>query len=316
MTLDPQTQAVLDAYAKMNLTPPDQLSVADARAQFMRGRAAFLPAPEPVASVVDTAVPGPGAGLRVRLYRPAGVSPEELLPALLFFHGGGWVFGNLDSHDPLCRSLCNGAQCAVLSVDYRLAPESRFPAAVDDAIAALRHVSRRGRDLGIDTTRIAAAGDSAGGTLVAVAALHARDNDGPRMKLQVLLYPVTDLALTSPSYRTLGQGYLLTYERMLYFRERYLRGADDIADWRASPLQAQDLSNLPPALIITASHDPLVDEGKAYADRLAASGVPVTYRCYPGVVHGFMTMTGAIDAGKAAVAETAAAVKHAFSKDG
>jgi acetyl esterase len=312
LKLDPQTQAVLDALAAMNLQAPDRLPVAEARAQFMQSRARYVAAPERVESVHDVSIPGPAGSLAVRSYRPAGSSPGQRLPAFVFFHGGGWVFGNLDSHDSLCRSLCNAARCAVLAVDYRLAPEHRFPAAVDDTLAALRHVAQHGEQLGIDASRLAAGGDSAGGNLVAVAALAFRDQGGPRLALQVLLYPVTDLSLESPSYATLGQGYMLTLDRMRFFRGQYLSTPEDVLDWRASPLQAKDLSGLPPALIVTASHDPLVDEGKAYADKLAAAGVEVIYRCYPGVVHGFMTMAGAVDTGRTAIRDTAAMLGQAL----
>jgi acetyl esterase len=312
MELDAQTQAVLAALAAMNLQPPEQLPVEEARAQFMRSRAQYLAAPEPVASAREISIPGPAGAIPARAYRPAGSSPGDALPAFVFFHGGGWVFGNLDSHDALCRSLCNAARCAVVAVDYRLAPEHRFPAAVDDTLASLQHVAQHGGSLGIDPSRLAAGGDSAGGNLVAVAALAFRDQGGPRLALQVLLYPVTDLSLESPSYATLGQGYMLTLDRMRYFRNQYLNGPADVADWRASPLRAADVSRLPPALIVTASHDPLVDEAKAYGERLAAAGVEVTYRRYPGVVHGFMTMAGAVDTGRRAIAETASAIGAAL----
>jgi acetyl esterase len=313
MNLHPQAQAVLDALAAMKLPPPDTIPVALAREQFTRARASFLAAPEDVAACVDRTLPGPAGAIPVRIYRPRGSAPQAQLPALVYFHGGGWVFGNLDSHDALCRALANRAQCAVVAVDYRLAPENKFPAAVDDAFAVLRQVAGRGAALGIDGARLAAAGDSAGGTLVAVSTIEFRDRGGPRLALQVLLYPATDLAMTAPSYTTLGQGYMLTRERMVFFRNAYLRDANDIGDWRASPLKAADLSRLPPALIITASHDPLVDEGKAYADRLAAAGVPATYRCYEGMIHGFLTMSGAIDAGRAGIDEIAAALRAAFA---
>ena len=311
--LHPQTQAMVDAMARMNLVPPDALTVEQAREQFRRARAPFVAAPETVGAIVNTTIPGPGGKLPLRIYRPVGSRPEEALPALVYFHGGGWVFGDLDSHDPLCRELCNLAGCAVVAVDYRLAPEHKFPAAVDDALAAIRHVGQHARDLGIDGTRLAAGGDSAGGNLVAVAALTLRGQSGPPLKLQVLIYPVTDLAMDTPSYTSIANGFTLTRERMRYFRSAYLRGPEDIADWRASPLRAQDLSGLPPALVIGAAHDPLVDEGKAYADRVAAAGTPVTYTCYEGMVHGFLSVAGAIDPAHAAIAEAAAGLRRAFS---
>lgn len=312
MSLHPQAQAVLDAFARMQLAPPHTLPVAKARALFHRSRAPFLAQPEDVASCVDLALPSAAGDIPVRVYRPKGSSIQEPLPALVYFHGGGWVFGNLDSHDPLCRALCNRAGCAVVAVDFRLAPENKFPAAVEDALAAIRHVASRGSELGIDGARVAAGGDSAGGNLATVAAIEFREQGGPRLALQVLLYPVIDFTLDAPSYDRLGQGYLLTYERMQFFRSAYLRDARDIEDWRASPIKAKNLSNLPAALIITASHDPLVDEGKAYADRLAASGVAVSYRCYDGMIHGFLTMAGAIDAGQAGIDEIGGALKRAF----
>jgi len=313
MNLHPQAQAVIDTLAAMKLPSPDTIPVALAREQFMRARASFLPAPEEVASCIDRTLPGPAGAIPVRIYRPRGSNAEAKLPALIYFHGGGWVFGNLDSHDPLCRALANRGQCAVVAADYRLAPENKFPAAVDDALAVLRHIASQGGALGIDGTRLAAAGDSAGGTLVAVAALDFRDRGGPRLVLQVLLYPATDMAMTAPSYTRLGQGYMLTKERMLFFRNAYLRNAQDIGDWRASPLKATDLSRLPPALVITASHDPLVDEGKAYANRLSAAGVPATYRCYDGMIHGFFTMAGALDTAKAGIDEVGAALRKALA---
>jgi acetyl esterase len=311
--LHPQTQAVVDALACMGLVPPHLLTVEQARAQFMRSRAQFLAPVQAVGAVVDRVIPGPASELPVRIYRPLGSRADALLPALVYFHGGGWVFGNLDSHDSLCRELCNLSGCAVVSVDYRLAPEHRFPAAVDDTLAAIRHLARDGRSLGIDGARLAAGGDSAGGTLAAVAALVFRDQGGPRLALQLLIYPVTDLAMDTPSYTAIANGFTLTRERMIYFRDAYLRGPEDVADWRASPLKARDLSGLPAALVVTAAHDPLVDEGRRYADRLKASGVAVTYSCYEGTVHGFLTLAGAIDDGRAAIAQAATAVKAALT---
>ena len=311
--LHPQAQAMVDAMARMTLVPLDRLTVEQAREQFSRTRAPFLAPAQEVGAVIGAAIPGPGGMLQIRTYRPLGSRHGEPLPAMVYFHGGGWVFGDLDSHDPLCRELCNLAGCAVISVDYRRAPEHRFPAAVEDAIAAIGHVAQHAADLGIDATRLAAGGDSAGGNLTAVAALTLRDEGGPQLRLQVLVYPVTDFAMDAPSYARIANGFTLTAERMRYFRESYLRGPKDVDDWRASPLKARDLSRLPPALVIAAAHDPLVDEGKAYADRLAAAGVPVTYTCYEGVVHGFVSMAGAMDAGHTAIAEAAAALKRAFS---
>lgn len=309
--LHPQVQAVVEAMAKMNLTPPQDLPVAQAREQFMRSRTAFVAPAQAVAAVADRTLPGPAGPIPIRVYRPLGSRPETALPALVFFHGGGWVFGNLDSHDALCRELCNLAACAVVAIDFRLAPEHKFPAAVDDTLAAIRWVAEHGAQIGVDGTRLAAGGDSAGGTLTAVAAIAFRDKGGPRLRLQALIYPVTDFTMDAPSY-TRVKGYTLTPERMRFFQGAYLRGPEDIGDWRASPLKAASLAGLPPALVITAEHDPLVDEGKAYADRLVEAGVPVTYTCYEGMVHGFVTFAGAVDAGHTAIAQVAQALKQAF----
>jgi acetyl esterase len=311
--LHPQTQGLVDAMARMNLIPPDKLSVEQAREQFRQSRVPFVAPAEAVDSAKDATLPGPGGGLRIRMYRPLGSRSDELLPGLVYFHGGGWVFGDLDSHDPLCRELCNLARCAVVAVDYRLAPENRFPAAVEDAISAIRYVAQHAIALGIDGARLAAGGDSAGGNLAAVAALTFRDQGGPELKLQLLIYPVTDFSMEAPSYTRIANGFTFSKERMSYFRGLYLRGPEDAANWRASPLKVKDLSRLPPALLIAAGHDPLVDEGKAYADRLEAAGVPVTYTCYDGMVHGFVSMAGAIDAGHTAIAEAAAVLKRVFS---
>jgi acetyl esterase len=314
--LHPQVQAVMDRLASMNLVPPHTIPVDQARAQFQRTRAVYLAPAQPVASVTDHKIPGPAGQIPIRVYRPVGSKPGALLPALVYFHGGGWVFGDLDSHDSLCRELCNLAGCAVVAVAYRVAPENKFPAAVEDAIAAIRNVATGGKQLGIDGARLAAGGDSAGGTLTAAAAIAFRDQGDPPLRLQVLIYPVTDMALDSPSYARIATGYTLPRERMLFFREAYLRGPEDIGDWRASPLKARDLSNLPRALIITAAQDPLVDEAKAYADRLETAGVPVTYTCYEGMVHGFLSMAGAVEAGHTGIAEIAAALKAAFAGAG
>ena len=310
--LHPQVQAMVDAMARMNIVPPESLTVAQAREQFRLVRAPFVAAAQEVGAVTNQTIPGPAGDIPIRTYRPLGSRPEDKLPVLVYFHGGGWVFGDLNSHDPMCRELCNLAGCAVIAVDYRLAPEHKFPAALEDAIAAVRQVAHLAEDFAIDRTKIAIGGDSAGANLAAVAALTFRDQGGPQLKLQLLIYPVTDLAMDTSSYTQIANGFTLTRERMRYFRDAYLRDPDDVADWRASPLRAPDLSNLPSGLIIGAAYDPLVDEGKAYADRLALTGVPVSYSCYEGMVHGFLSMAGAIDVAHAAIAEAAVALKRAF----
>jgi len=303
---------VLDRIARANLPPYRALGADGARTLYRETRGALAAPPPEVARVANLRAPGPAGDIPVRLYRPLGAAAADRLPALVYFHGGGWTIGDLDTHDVVCRTLADLAPCAVVSVDYRLAPEHKFPAAVDDAIAATRWVARAGSELGIDGGRIAVGGDSAGGNLAAVAALLARDEGGPRLALQTLIYPATDMAADTASHLRYAEGHLLTREAILWFRANYLRDAADEADWRASPLKAADLSRLPPAYVITAGFDPLVDEGRAYADRLAAAGVPVTYECFEGMVHGFVTMGGAIAAARHALGRCAQGLRRAF----
>jgi acetyl esterase len=234
---------------------------------------------------------------------------------LVYFHGGGWTFGDLDTHDVVCRELANLARSALASVDYRLAPEHKFPAAVEDAVAATRWVAREATALALDPRRIAVGGDSAGGNLAAVVALVARDEGGPSLVMQVLIYPATDMAADTPSHAEFADGYVLTREAILWSRANYLRSPDDVADWRASPLRARDHTRLPPASIVTCGFDPLRDEGRAYADRLQAAGVPVTYECFEGMVHGFVTMGGAIAAAHHALYRCAQALRQAFARE-
>lgn len=273
------------------------------RAAYSRSRRALA---APVASRIgigEEVFAGPGGPLAVRTYRAAyGWQP---LPALLFFHGGGWTVGDLDSHDGLCRQLAVATGHLVLSVDYRLSPEHRFPAALDDAWAALDWVVAHAGRLGVDPLAIAVAGDSAGGNLAAVLALLARDRGGPRLKAQVLIYPCLDLAADTPSHRLRADGYLLTRSLYLGYVANYLGSATSPADWRVSPLRAPELVGLPPAVMVSAAFDPLLDEGRAFAGRLAAAGVPVFHRVFPGMVHGFALMGGRLAAANEAVAEIA-----------
>jgi acetyl esterase len=250
----------------------------------------------------------------VRGYRPKGAGKDEVLPALVYFHGGGWVIGDLDTHDVVCRTLCSAARCAVFSVEYRKAPEAPFPAAVDDCFAALSFVFSNSNSLRINARQIAVGGDSAGGNLATVAALLARDAGGPALSYQLLIYPGTDQRMGHPSIERNGDGYLLTKKSMLYFRGHYLPREADWQDWRASPLLAKSLANLPPAYVMTAGYDPLVDEGKAYADRLAKEGVPTVYRNYADMVHGFITMGRLLDTANAALADCAAELRKAWKR--
>ena len=241
MPVDPQIQQVIDALAASEIAPIQALTPEAGRAQYEWMVKARGIAPAPVAAVEDRTIPGPAGELPVRIYRPE--RNAGALPALVYFHGGGHVIGNLDTHDAVARNLCNGAGCVVVSVDYRLAPEHKFPAAAEDAFAAVQWCATPGADIGIDPERIAIGGDSAGGNLAAVAALMARDAGGPSIRLQVLVYPVTDYSCDTESYRTYAVGYgMLEAQSMRWFRDHYLRGEADRLDWRAAPLRAADLS--------------------------------------------------------------------------
>lgn len=313
MTLDPQAKALLDLVVQAGRPAYHTLAPAEARRLYRETRQSLEPPRPEVAAVLDRTIPGPDGAIPVRIYRPLGADAIEALPVLVFYHGGGWVIGDLDTHDTVCRMLANQAGCAVMSVDYRMGPEHKFPAAIDDAVTAMRWAARDGRAAGFDTGRIAVGGDSAGGNLAAVAALTARDAGGPKLAFQLLVYPATDLAADAPSHQAFADGYLLTRANIHWFMGHYLRSPADAADWRASPIRAATLRGLPPALVITAGFDPLRDEGKAYADRLRADGVSVEYKLYPGQIHGFFGMGGRIDAALDAVALAARALKQAFS---
>jgi acetyl esterase len=293
MSLHPQVVQLLERVAKSPLPLLHEVPAHVARRIYRDTRAALAPGAPEVAEVRLLIAPGPVA---LRYYRPQGARADEQLPALVYFHGGGWVIGDLDTHDVLCRQLANGARCAVYSVDYRMGPEHPFPAAVEDCVAATQFVAAR-------HALIAVGGDSAGGNLAAVVALHARDHGGPPIAYQLLVYPATDQRLQHPSIRRNGEGYLLTKKGMDYFQAQYLPRKEDLVDWRASPLLAKSLAGLPPAYVITAGYDPLLDEGRAYAERMAREGVEVAYREYSDMVHGFILFGGVLDTANAAVAE-------------
>ena len=309
MPLDPQAQRVIDGMAALNLKPVEESTPAEARESIRTRTAALGPFPD-VAAVVDHRVPVSGGQIIVRAYSPGGPGPH---PALVYYHGGGWVIGDLYSHDGLCRSITNAARCAVLSVDYRLAPESKYPVAVEDSYAALLWIVANAERLGIDRRRIAVGGDSAGGNLATVMALVARDRKGPRLALQVLIYPVTDHDLDTRSYLENATGYVLTREGMRWFWNHYLAREAQGREPYASPLRASSLAGLPPALIITAEYDPLCDEGETYAARLRDAGVPVTLTRYPGMFHGFVRMTNILDKARTALDEIASSVQKAFA---
>ena len=311
MALDPQVQEVINLVIKSGRPAYHTLSPKDARQLFRETRPASTPTPPEIGAVKNLTADGPGGPIPLRVYRPAGLASGASLPALVYFHGGGWVIGDLDTHDVQCRQVTAEAGITVVAVDYRLAPEHKFPAAVDDAWAATRWVVSHASELGVDGRRIAVAGDSAGGNLAAVVALLARDAaDGPAIALQVLVYPVTDLSSESKSYNDFAEGYMLTRDSMRWFKNHYLKSAGDAEDWRASPIRAKSLAGLPPALVVTAGFDPLRDEGAAYAARLTEAGVRVDYVCYGGMIHGFVPMGRLIDTGNRAISHVAASLRQ------
>lgn len=290
MTLHPGAQAVLDLIAEAGRPSFEEMTVPECREAYVNSRKALQPDPIDIAEVRNLSMLGPAGEIPLRLYRSRPLQPGEQQPVIVYFHGGGWVIGDLNSHDTVCRELAARSGATLISVDYRLAPEHVFPAAAEDAIAATRWVAGNAAELGVDAGRIAVAGDSAGGNLAAVAAIAARDAGGPNIAFQALLYPVTDFDLTRPSYAENGTRPPVKTTTMAWFRDLYLRNAEDQKDWRAAPIHAASLEGLAPAFIMTAGYDPLRDEGAAYADALKAAGNACTYRCYTGQIHGFLNM--------------------------
>jgi acetyl esterase len=309
MALHPQARAVLDQMEGTGNKPINESSVDEAR-QGAAALAAMQGAPEPVARVEDRTLPGMDGGIPARIYVPAGKSP---LPVLVYFHGGGWVIGDIESSDGFCRALANATACIVVSVDYRLAPEHPFPAAADDAYCATLWAATNAAGFGGDPSRIAVCGDSAGGNLAAVVAQIARDRGRPAIRFQLLIYPVTDAACATPSYSENSEGYFLTKVAMQWFWNHYVQNEVDRSHPYASPLRAGSFAGLPEALVITAEYDPLRDEGEQYAERMRAAGTPVQLIRYDGMIHGFFTMGGLIDQGRAAVQQAATALRAAFN---
>src|SRR5438874_2203702 len=304
--LDPQVAAMRErrmAAATPQLSP---LTLAAPRAADLADIRAAAGTGEPVHSVTEHQIPGP---LTLRIYRPEGDRPQ---PALVYFFGGGWTLGAIDTADAIARSLANAVPCTVVVPGYRLAPEHRFPAAVEDCHAATRWVAEHAAQIGVDPSRLAVGGDSAGGNLAAAVTLLCRDGGGPALAAQLLVYPNTLHGADTPSMRDKADPLLFNHHSVDWYWTHYLADPADGADPLASPLRAPDLSGLPPALVITAEYDPLRDEGEAYARRLAESGIDVELTCYPGMVHGFFTMTGAVDAARTAVEQAAAGLRRWF----
>jgi acetyl esterase len=284
---------------------------AEARAQMEATAQSRKAEPLPVARVEERDIPGPAGPIRVRLYWPNVAGP---VPAIGYYHGGGHVIGSLDTHDLIARNLCAGAAALVASVDYRMGPEHRFPAAVEDSFAALQWLAANAPSLGADPGRLGVHGDSAGANLAAVVALMARDAGGPELRLQSLVYPVADYTLSSPSYGTFAEGYgLLTRAAMVWFQQHYLRSPEDAEDWRASPIKAASLAGVAAAIIVTAECDVLHDDGERYAEALRRVGVAVEYREYKGMIHGFFGMVPIIDDAMVAQRDVAAAFRRAFA---
>jgi acetyl esterase len=306
MPLDPQVKAILDQMA--SLPRFEELSVADARKQTIERTAAGKLPTLSVAAVVNRTIAGPGGDLPVRIYTPNGSGP---FPLMVFFHGSGFVVCNLDTHDGTCRNLCSAAGCVVVSVDYRLAPENKFPAGVEDCYEATKWAAAHARELNADGSRIVIAGDSAGGNLVAVVALMIRDQGGPALRGQLMIYPVTDYYKPGhPSYVDNAEGYGLTAAGMRWFWGHYLNHEAEADNAYVSPLRAANLRGLPAALIITAEYDVLRDEGERYGKRLAEAGVPTKVTRYDGMHHGFFQMYGLVDTAKKALEEAAAWLKQ------
>ena len=300
--LHPQARALMDLMAERGVPPTHTLAPAEARAIYRERRTFTQPEPQEVAEARDLKASGPHGEIPLRLYRPLSSTATTVLPVLVYYHGGGWVIGDLDTHDTLCRALANASGCAVVAVDYRMGPEHRFPAAVDDVLAATRWVREQAGALKLDASRLAVGGDSAGGNLAAVVALAARDAGDLPIAFQLLIYPATDMRRGHASHTTNGDGYVLTRDTLAYFHDHYITDPAHDLDWRASPLLHSDLSRLPPALVITAGYDPLRDEGLDYARALTEAGNRATCVCFERQIHGFITMGRVLDEANTAVA--------------
>lgn len=308
MPLDPQVQTLLDSMRDSGIPPFQTLSVEDAR-QAMLDLFSETRPPVSVYQIEDRDIPGVAGPIPIRIYIPAGDGP---FPVLVYFHGGGWVLGSLDTHDPICRELTRAVGCVVVSVAYRLAPEHPFPMPLEDCYAAVCWVAQHASNFHGDAQRLALAGDHAGGNLAAAVTLTARDRGTPPLAYQLLIYPVMDYAFDTVSYREYGDGYFLTKDMMVWFWRHYLRYEAHGCYPQAAPLRAHNLCGLPPTLLLTAECDPLRDEGAAYAKRLQAAGVQVAYRCYAGMIHGFLGLRPMLETASQAMIEMAATLRTAL----
>jgi acetyl esterase len=310
--LHPQIRRVLQVMAEANLKPIEAMTPTEARAQMEATAQSRKAEPLPIARVEERTVPGPDGSIRLRLYWPSAAAP---VPAIVYYHGGGHVIGSLDTHDLVARNLCAGTEALVVSVDYRMGPEHKFPAAVEDSFAALKWVHAHANELGADPDRIGVHGDSAGANLAAVVALMARDAGNPRLRLQSLVYPVADYSLAGDSYEKFAEGYgVLTRQTMVWFRNHYLRTPKDAEDWRASPIKAASLAGVAPAIVVTAECDVLHDDGEGYAEALRRAGVAVEYKEYSGMIHAFFGMVPIVDDAINAQRTVWTAFKQAFAR--
>lgn len=311
MSLDPILKGLLDQMSANPMPKIWEIPPAAGREMY-KGMAAMLdPQNVPIGKVEDRKIPGPGSEIPIRIYTPVG-GGAGALPAVVFFHGGGFVIGDLSTHDALCRQLANEAKARVIAVDYRLAPEHKFPAAADDCFAALSWVASQASTIGVDANRIAVCGDSAGGNLAAVVCQLAKKAGGPHIVYQVLMYPTTIAHAQTGSMKMFEKGYFLEREGMDWFFDAYVPAGQDLKDPKLAPFWG-DVKGLPPAYVITAGFDPLKDEGKQYADKMAAAGVPVTYKDYPAMVHGFFNMSAVVPQAKDAIHDVAAKLRDAFA---
>jgi acetyl esterase/lipase len=311
MSLDPDAERVLAMIAAAGRLPIQALPLQDAREGYRASRKALTPDPPHVAHVEEVTAPVPNGSIPLRHYRGLGTSGK--LPVLMFMHGGGFCIGDRDTHDYVCRKIANGAQCGVISVEYRLAPEHKFPTAIEDCAAAVHWASKQAQMLGIDQQRLAVGGDSAGGNASAVLAHMARDGDVPRLCFQMLLYPSVEMSMRHASHRLDFSRLPLNFEAVRYFHSHYLRNPVDAADWRASPLRARSFKGLAPAFVLTVGYDPLRDEGAEYARLLEENGVPTTFVHMSDQMHGFLTMGRIIRAADVALELAATALKRAFA---
>lgn len=315
--LDPQAQALMQLIIDKGIPPVYTMTPLEARAAYRSRRAFTQPDAPEVFKVEDKVVSYDGVNVPVRVYHPHAAQSQNALPGLVYIHGGGWTIGDLDTHDVLCRSLCLQANTVVVSVDYRLGPEHKFPSAYNDTVAAFNWTVAQAASLGIDPSRIAIGGDSAGGNLSAAACIGLRNQKGLAVQpaFQLLIYPATLMLSDTASFHANGKGYLLTKESMAYFSENYLRNPEDAKDWRAAPQLAESHEGLPPAFIMTAGFDPLRDEGMMYADALSKAGVSSQYICFERQIHGFITMGRVMQEANTAVSLCAQVLRAHLQKE-